>query len=213
MSLALGGGAANGAGAPVMLELFGESKDGSTVTPHTSVYSPGGTGWTVGGSQTDATNRTINSNNTFAGITPSWSIPANDAQVGTVYRMTAFAGTQVAAQPNFYLEVDGFNVTGQALSEIAGSNTFTGGIALMAEAWITILSTGASGKAMFSSRLTISGNSQASTSSESLVATGRAANVTIDTTAAYGVLMIAAIGTATGANANWECSMLERIGP
>src|SRR5487761_1217522 len=40
VSLALGGGGASGISSPVMLELFGQSKDGTTVLPHAEFYFP-----------------------------------------------------------------------------------------------------------------------------------------------------------------------------
>ena len=142
LGLAFGGGGTAGS-SPVQFEVLSASKDG-TIPLNVQLFSPSGESWQVGGAQTDSTPITVTAA-AITRITKAWPITANDAQVGTVYRLKAFGtGTQGSTQQN--LTTDGN--TGHPSLIVAG--TIIGvsqGFSWESEAEMRVTATGSGGTA------------------------------------------------------------------
>jgi hypothetical protein len=224
VSLALGGGASNGAGGPVMLELFGKSKDNTTVIPHTNVYSAGGNGWILGGAQTDRTLRTVAFSSGVGGgqVSGEWFPNANDAQTGTVYKITSFGlGTGGSAASTWYFSNAGFNETDMGGIKVPNTDIVGGNnglsFAIVMESWAQVITPGNPAVIQYTTRVTISPNfNTGTTQAETIVLVGGTNQTAADTTASYGMFQAAGISIAssgTSGSITFYSSYIERLGP
>lgn len=136
-------------------------------------------------SQVDTTDDT-NTNNGTQPCTMMWNIPADDAQVGTVYEVeTSFNGTTdstTTASMGFKPGLNGASVTTSGGDVMANSLFGTSvGFAGSVRVRMVIISTGVSGTASFFVMGGV-GQNTAKTSSNSAVLSSQATGVTINTT-------------------------------
>lgn len=189
---------------PLYLEVFTPAGNSITI----SNMMPGA----LAVSQTDV-NTHSNTTTTPTAITKSWSIPANDAQAGTVYRLKAYGNGGIGGTNTLvgiYEIVGGSDVisTGWNSGAIATSTTFE----LYIEATIAVKSAGSSGVVEYHIRGEAVPHGRVGTSPVVFVdtATTQALNTTVANTFAVG----AAIGTpASGTTIGTFTSTLERLGP
>jgi len=152
----------------------------------------------------DFTNFTVTAAS-FTQCSKNWSIPANDPQVGTVYRLTVEgSGTQgsTAQTLTFALGVSAGNEASAGLLNTfaAASTNFTFKVVFE----VTFITTGSSGTADISTQV----------QGKNGVATGFTTAVAFDTTSAVTLKAQAEWGSTTGAPTFTSYhSVLERIGP
>lgn len=216
VSLALGGGAASGTSSPVMLELFGQSAD-ATQTPNIQFYSTGGTGWYVGGAQTDvAVSPTTVTQATFTNLSKQWHYDGGDAVAGTIYRLTAWGdlATPASALQACTWQVEAFGV---ALASVAIAAAAL--IASQTYEWrlvcdVIIKTAGGSGSAenWMSGTISEFGVNLAGTNTYAL--TSAAGATTVSTTASSTIgLQAKWAATETGQQVRYFGSTYERLGP
>lgn len=192
--------------------------NGLTINNPNQVYSPNTNSFSGNGPSFMISDQTGHSANTGAStqITQALNIPASDAKAGSLYKLTAFgAFTEDTGLPNILFSVGGFNVTsmatitfpGATLGATPSSNTDLG--AMLVEAWIHIVTPGASGVANVVLRGSLTG------AGGSAVITGRDMNVTVNTTGGafgYGIFC-AFTGTIGVSVVKAFSNVFERSGP
>lgn len=168
-------------------------------------------------SQSDLTTFTVTAaaNTQFS---KQWSIPANDASAGTVYRLTVWgSGTQGSTQQTFTptpvldsTVLVGGNRTTVPSTLIAISTSFN--FRIIYE--LLILTTGAGGTALPSLTVEITQNTANPTTAQTMTLTaGPAASSSIDTTGARTMSCDLTWGSTTGApTATSKFSLFERLG-
>jgi hypothetical protein len=238
LSLALGGGAGTGSSSPVMLELFGLSKDSTTVLPHVELYcgsaAPGLTanfdqfGQTLATAagfqgqvpmtQADVSSHTASTTG-FQNLTKIWSVPAGDVQVNTVHRLTA-SGTISAGTTPQVLTFCLNDYSSTAVQLPIGSAEFLAGTSYWWRAQGDIVWNVAGVSAAFSGGLSVelgvSGANQATVAGTAQTAGGFAGFGTasgIDTTVNGSVALQAKWGSTTGSpSITGDYSVFERLG-
>lgn len=168
-------------------------------------------------SQSDVGTFTIvaTGNNQFSKL---WSIPANDASIGTVYRMTLWSGgTQGSTQQSLTVTpvldaavLIGGNRTSFPTTIITASTSFN----CRAVFELLILTTGVSGTCIPSITVYLTQNTGTPADANSMTITaGPAASSTIDTTASHTLSFDAGWGATTGApTITSKGTFFERLG-
>ena len=144
----------------------------------------------------------------FSAITKSWTIPANDAQVGTVYRITMWGrGTQGSTQQQLKMHGFGGNAQVTTTTGFVGASL---GFGWRAVSELIITGTGAGGTGHATFQLTV-GNGGATPNFFATAST--ATGVTLDTTILNSFVPAAAWGSTTGSpTVTCEGSYFERLG-
>lgn len=147
-----------------------------------------------------------------------WSVPANDANIGTVYRLTLWAsGTQGSTQQTYTVTplVDstvlvGGNRTTVPSTLIAISTSFN----VRAIYELLVLTTGAGGTVLPSIKVEITQNTGTPTTAQSMtIIAGPAASNSFDTTVSHTLSFDVSWGATTGApTTTSKGTMFERLG-
>lgn len=189
----------------------------SVATGTATVKLDSGLAGSLSPSQADLTTFTVTAaaNTQFS---KQWSIPANDASAGTVYRLTVWgSGTQGSTQQTFTptpvldsTVLVGGNRTTVPSTLIAISTSFN--FRIIYE--LLILTTGAGGTALPSLTVEITQNTGSPTTAQTMALTaGPAASSSIDTTGARTMSCDLTWGSTTGApTATSKFSLFERLG-
>jgi hypothetical protein len=165
------------------------------------------------------TNATVNAQTTLSKLSNVWSIPANDAQAGTVYRLTAGGvATWGATQEVLTLALAAFGVA-NFVSLPIGATEFTAGLSLQwrYQADIVVVSPGNPGTIMggASFDIGVAGANQLTNAGTNQSAGGfaafNAANATANTVSAGNITLQAKWGAAFG-SITCDYSYLERLG-
>lgn len=140
--------------------------------------------------------------------TTQWSIPANDANVGTVYRLTAMGlGTQGSTQQSLRFRIN--PGTSGPISTPAGFVTASSIFSWRLQAEMLVTATGSAGNAMVAASLTI-GNTN---NNNNLGIAGFSQTVAIDTTVANPYYLLVFWGLAAGTpTVSCYSSIFERLG-
>jgi hypothetical protein len=151
------------------------------------------------GNVTSASNATA----TPGHLTVAWSIPANDAGLGTCYRLKVWGiASNSSSGNNIGMQIAGFGYTNQANAHV---NAVTAGtnIQWSVECIILVISLGAGGSAIFSTTFNLQGYS---------VEVGTSASAqAIDTTSPTTFQLFGNWNGGSGYSVTGLCSTLERI--
>jgi hypothetical protein len=158
--------------------------------------SPTGTGWYVNGTLTDTSTNTAGNTATSAtAITAAWTIPANDANVGTVYEIEVpFTGTEETAVLNLGMLVDGStntNLVPVAGSAITAGHGFAGTVRLR----LICTATGSGGTYNLDMKGELQDSSINRTAATSLTLNGHAGGHSLSTNASHTVAVSAFWGS------------------
>jgi hypothetical protein len=196
------------------LQLYGNVTPATPPAGSSILYTTGGGSPTVVNStglngQIPATRGNIQSFTCNSGastaVTAAWSIPANDANVGTVYRVRAFGvGTYTSGNTNWW-ECQVFG-SGQAKAQYP---SFPATFLWEADAEVSVVTTGSSGTAFVKLSVLVSGNQAQANPSVIIGMTGGTGGtvVTVNTTSATTMSLICAVnGTCsiTGITSTFE---------
>lgn len=159
--------------------------------------SPGGGTWQANGTQTDATTHTLGATgSTPTNLTKAWVIPADDANVATVYEVEVpVGGTYENQQLNI-----GINLGGSFTNVVPVSSSFvTAGhnVAGMIKMKLTVQSTGALGTVDVDFGGTLEDSTAVRSAAGSTGINGRHAALAIDTTSANAFAIAAEWGGTT----------------
>jgi hypothetical protein len=159
------------------------------VTGFQAIGPGGGNGWYVNGTQTDASTNTNANQAAATPISVAWTIPANDANAGTIYELEVpWDGVTVAGDAlHLGLSIDGSSTNIVETSVIPGGVSPNG----IVKAILQVLTTGPGGTVNAFIGGTLSPNASNATPSNSMgyAGTKRAKGVTLDTTASHTLTM------------------------
>ena len=164
--------------------------------------------------QTDTSSNT-NGNNATQPVTASWSIPANDAQVGTIYEVEVpFDGTFETTT----LALEGYLDASVHASSTIGASFFTAGQTFNGTARIKlqVTATGAGGSCVMAldGGLGLAGNRSSGANSNSTYLSSNAVTVAFDTTVSHTLAVAASWGgVAAGQTITGHGSKFTRSGP
>lgn len=161
---------------------------------------------------------------TATAITTSWTIAANDASAGIIYRLT-FAGFgtwgSTAQNLNVIVTVDGANVmAGGGLGQVAAAEfAISTGIWIRGVAEVLVVSTGSSGTVTYTLEYTVSARAAAltGTAAQNSVTVVNMNSISggtagLDTTSSHTLAIAASWGSTTGApTITGSQSYLERM--
>ena len=166
---------------------------------------------------TQASETSVTANTTgYTNLSVAFTVPANDAQGPTVYRLKAWGSGQQATGT---AQVVGFRISGfgnatatvvVAASVVAAADSYS----WSAVAEIIVLSAGTSVQAMYSLAGQMTDNGSHPSGTNSVPFTANSGYVNVNTTVSQTMVIQAAIGSATGApSVTSFCSTFERVGP
>lgn len=162
--------------------------------------------------QTDVSGFNVTSSGGFFQVSNAYTVPANDANAGTAYRLRVYGnGFQGATVYQFRLAVNALGATqkaeAEALPSVMAASSYFG---WNAEVILFVTATGSSGTGQFF----LAGAYGAAVTDSNGALSGQNENVTINTVSAGTIELTAAwTGTATGTAINSVGSTLERLGP
>jgi hypothetical protein len=209
------------------IQLHSESYDGTIEAQAlvefggtvTAAFTPQNTTLTTGGgfsgqpvlSQISVASYSTSST-TPGSITAIWGVPANDAQVGTVYRLKAYGNGTVSTEAVVGID-PAINET--TLPNGAGWNSGavpTGSFDLVMEMTVSVKATGSSGSVdVHLSGSAVPGGRVSAGAAVSFMATNT--TYAVDTASAWSVAIFAASGTAGDTTVGTFTSTFERLGP
>lgn len=154
------------------------------------------------------------STTTATPVSASYAIPANDAQDTTVYRVKA-SGFGLTGSTAYDLGF-GIEAFGATASVTFDSTIIPNGVNFnfTAEGTVAVTSNGSGGQAQFNITATITQSSSHATSAISVTGTDTSFNVSVNTTAATTIAVVASVGGTAGAPfIDGMFSTCERLGP